>query len=103
MRNAIINVQNLSKTYTVYRRPPGIRAGLRSLFKRDVVKVRAVSNISFNINRGEFVGFVGPNGAGKTTTLKMLTAFYTPPWGKPRSWATCLGNAAAPCNKKSPL
>ena len=87
MRNAIINVQNLSKTYTVYRRPPGIRAGLRSLFKRDVVKVRAVSNISFNINRGEFVGFVGPNGAGKTTTLKMLAGILHPTLGQ----ATVLG------------
>ena len=88
MKTPVILVNNLSKTYTVHRRPPGIRAGLRGLFKRDVLKVRAVRNISFNINRGEFVGFVGPNGAGKTTTLKMLTGILHPTLGQ----ATVLGD-----------
>ena len=38
---------------------------------------RAVDNISFQVNRGEILGFLGPNGAGKTTTMRVLTC-YTP-------------------------
>ncbi|MBI2463349.1 ATP-binding cassette domain-containing protein [Candidatus Peregrinibacteria bacterium] len=36
---------------------------------------RAVDDISFEIKKGEIVGFLGPNGAGKTTTMKILTCF----------------------------
>jgi len=35
----------------------------------------AVDNISFEVSRGEIVGFLGPNGAGKTTTMRMLTGY----------------------------
>jgi ABC-2 type transport system ATP-binding protein len=35
----------------------------------------AVNNISFNVNKGEIVGFLGPNGAGKSTTMKIITGF----------------------------
>ena len=36
---------------------------------------KAVNNISFNIKKGEIVGFLGPNGAGKSTTMKMITGY----------------------------
>ena len=35
----------------------------------------AVDNISFEVNKGEVLGFLGPNGAGKSTTMKILTCF----------------------------
>ncbi|CAB1083691.1 hypothetical protein JY97_07520 [Alkalispirochaeta odontotermitis] len=41
----------------------------------------AVDDISFNIKKGETVGFLGPNGAGKTTTMRMLTGFLMPTRG----------------------
>lgn len=41
----------------------------------------AVDHISFNIGKGEVVGFLGPNGAGKSTTMKMLTGFLEPDGG----------------------
>ncbi len=37
---------------------------------------RAVDGISFDVQRGEVVGFLGPNGAGKTTTIRVLTCFH---------------------------
>ncbi len=41
----------------------------------------AVDNISFNIEKGEIVGFLGPNAAGKTTTMRILTGFLMPTRG----------------------
>lgn len=42
----------------------------------------AVKNISFEVGRGEIVGFLGPNGAGKTTTMRILTGFLPPTQGR---------------------
>ncbi|MFC2014462.1 ATP-binding cassette domain-containing protein [Chloroflexota bacterium] len=42
----------------------------------------AVDNISFNIEKGEIVGFLGPNAAGKTTTMRILTGFLAPTRGE---------------------
>jgi ABC-2 type transport system ATP-binding protein len=41
----------------------------------------AVSDVSFEVQRGQIVGFLGPNGAGKTTTMKMLTCYLPPSTG----------------------
>lgn len=43
--------------------------------------VKAVDDLSFDINPGDVVGFLGPNGAGKSTTMKMLTGFLLPTSG----------------------
>lgn len=42
----------------------------------------AVGGLSFDVNRGEVVGFLGPNGAGKTTTMRMLTGTLEPDEGR---------------------
>ncbi len=42
---------------------------------------RAVNDISFEVNKGEILGFLGPNGAGKTTTMKIITCFMPPTSG----------------------
>jgi len=42
----------------------------------------AVDNVSFSINKGEFVTFLGPSGCGKTTTLRMIAGFEKPTSGK---------------------
>ncbi len=44
--------------------------------------IRAVDNISFEVQRGEVLGFLGPNGAGKSTTMRMVTGYYPPDSGK---------------------
>jgi len=43
---------------------------------------RAVDGVSFNVERGEVVGFLGPNGSGKSTTMRMITGYYAPSSGK---------------------
>ena len=44
--------------------------------------VKAVDNISLQINEGEIFGFLGPNGAGKSTTMMILTTLLKPTSGK---------------------
>jgi len=56
-----ISVQNLCKNFSAFT---------------------AVDDISFDVNKGEVLGFLGPNGAGKSTTMKMITGFMTPTDGK---------------------
>lgn len=50
---------------------------VRNLTKRFGSRV-AVNGISFEVQRGEVLGFLGPNGAGKTTTMRMITGFLHP-------------------------
>jgi len=77
-----IRLRDLKKTYVVSEREPGLRAALASLVRRRRMEVHAVDGISFDLSRGEIVGFLGPNGAGKTTTLKMLSGLLHPTSGE---------------------
>ena len=70
---ALIQVEDLTRTFVVRR-----RAGR---FRRTATEVRAVDGISFDVARGEMVGYIGPNGAGKSTTIKMLTGILVPTSG----------------------
>jgi ABC-2 type transport system ATP-binding protein len=79
-----ILVAELSKTYRVPEREPGLAAAVRSLGRRAYREVEAVRSISFSIQPGEVTGFIGPNGAGKTTTLKMLAGLLYPTSGEAR-------------------
>jgi ABC-2 type transport system ATP-binding protein len=56
---------------------------VRHLTKRYGSRV-AVDDLSFEVQKGEVVGFLGPNGAGKSTTLRMLTGFLEPSEGDVR-------------------
>ncbi len=66
----ILEVQNLTKTY---------HSGFWPFQK--IQTFTAVNSISFNVKKGEIVGFLGPNGAGKTTTIQMLLGTLTPTSG----------------------
>jgi ABC-2 type transport system ATP-binding protein len=46
--------------------------------------IRALDGVTFEVPRGEVLGFLGPNGAGKTTTMKILTCFVAPTEGRVR-------------------
>lgn len=78
----MIRIRGLKKHYRVHKRPPGVKAAFKALFKRDYTTVKAVDGIDFDLQPGESVGFLGPNGAGKTTTLKMLSGLLHPTEGE---------------------
>ena len=60
MSEPMIRVENLTKDYGTFR---------------------AVDKVTFNVRKGEVLGFLGPNGAGKSTTMKMLTCYLAPTGG----------------------
>ena len=59
----------------------GFKGAVKSLFSNEYEIKKAVSNISFEIDEGEVVGYIGANGAGKSTTIKMMTGILTPSSG----------------------
>ncbi len=67
----MVKIQNLSKLFGVFT---------------------AVDNISFEVKRGEVLGFLGPNGAGKSTTMKMITGFLSPSGGQITVGGADIGN-----------
>ena len=82
MNSPIIIARDLQKHFRVRRHHRGRMAGLRNFFSREYRLVRAVDNVSFEIEPGELVGYIGPNGAGKSTTIKMLTGLLVPTGGE---------------------
>lgn len=81
---AIVEARDLVKDFPVRRRAPGMVAALASLVRPATEWKRAVDHISFEIDKGEAVGYVGPNGAGKSTTIKLLTGLLWPTSGEAR-------------------
>ena len=77
----IIEVDQLVKSYRVYRKREGLRASIQDLFRRQYDQITAVRGINLEVDQGEFVAFLGPNGAGKTTTLKLLSGVINPTSG----------------------
>ena len=78
---SFINVNHISKTFKVAKRQSGLKASLKSFFKRNYIYIEAVKDVSFEIEKGEIIGYIGPNGAGKSTTIKMLSGILTPDKG----------------------
>ncbi len=68
-----IVVRQLSKSFKVKVKEKGLTGSLKSIMKPKFKTVKAVDDISFQVEQGEMLAFIGPNGAGKSTTIKMLT------------------------------
>ncbi len=70
-----IHVEGLCKSFGVRRKRE------KGALLRKKETVRALQNVSFDIERGGLVGCIGPNGAGKSTTVKVLSGILTPDEG----------------------
>jgi ABC-2 type transport system ATP-binding protein len=76
-----IVVRNLTKTFRVGIRAPGLLGSLKAFVQPAYKDTRALDAVSFSISRGELVGYIGPNGAGKSTTVKILSGILVPDRG----------------------
>jgi ABC-2 type transport system ATP-binding protein len=83
--NVAIKVENLSKTFKL---PHDKYSSIKSLFvnfykrKRTFEVQHALTDVSFEVNKGEFFGIVGRNGSGKSTLLKLIAGIYNPTRGE---------------------
>lgn len=75
---AVIRIHRLKKYFTVPQKKPGIHGIIASFVNPKISHIKAVDDVSFDVQEGELVGFIGPNGAGKTTTLKVLSGILYP-------------------------
>lgn len=78
---SLIEVDNVSKDYIIYKNQNGVLNNIKGMFKRDKKVFKAIKDINFNVEKGEAVAYIGPNGAGKSTTIKILSGILQPTCG----------------------
>jgi ABC-2 type transport system ATP-binding protein len=78
----MIEATGLTKEFKSYKKYPGLKGSVKSLFSREAIVRKAVDNLSFTIAKGEAVGVIGANGAGKSTTIKMMSGILVPTAGR---------------------
>ena len=78
----LVVVENLVKTYRIAQRQPGLWGAFRGVASRQHRTITALDGISFELEKGELVGYIGPNGAGKSTTVKLLSGIVVPDSGR---------------------
>lgn len=79
---AAISVEDVTKVYKLFERPiDRLKESLRPGHKEYHTKFYALNHISFQVEKGQFVGIIGTNGSGKSTILKIITGVLTPTAG----------------------
>ena len=76
-----VNVRNITKNYEQWQRSSDRRDLLRNLIKPEKRIITALDDVSFQVEKGEFVAYAGANGAGKSTTMKILAGMLYPTSG----------------------
>lgn len=76
-----IELKGISKAFKVSQRPEGRLGLLKGALIRETRIVKALEDITFQIDEGELIGYIGPNGAGKSTTVKVMSGILTPDGG----------------------
>lgn len=80
--SSVIEVANICKTYDIYKSPGGRFLGSIGLKKRSSYeRFEAISDVSFQVKKGEVVGIVGRNGCGKSTLLQLVAGVLKPSSG----------------------
>ena len=76
-------VQNISKVYRLYRKPSDRLVEFLRLSRRPLnSEFWALRDVSFSVERGEFMALIGPNGCGKSTLLQIVSGILQPTDGK---------------------
>ena len=78
---SIVKVSSVSKHFQRRKKAEGFAGVLSQLVRPEFEVKKAVDGVSFQIERGEIIGYIGPNGAGKSTTIKMLAGILVPSSG----------------------
>ncbi|HEQ1352009.1 TPA: ATP-binding cassette domain-containing protein [Streptococcus pyogenes] len=77
----MIEVSHLQKNFSKTIKEPGLKGALKSFVHPQREIFEAVKDLSFEVPKGQILGFIGANGAGKSTMIKMLTGILKPTSG----------------------
>ncbi|MGI8423634.1 MAG: ABC transporter ATP-binding protein [Chloroflexota bacterium] len=83
-RDVIVSLQSVHKIYSQRQRSEKFTSLIKSLFRPTIKTIRALNDVSLQIQTGEIVAYAGPNGAGKSTTIKLCAGLLAPTSGEVR-------------------
>lgn len=90
---SMIEVSHLQKNFIKTVKAPGLKGAFQSFLRPEKHTFEAVKDLTFDVPKGQILGFIGANGAGKSTTIKMLTVILN----QLRAFAVLMAN----CHKKT--
>lgn len=80
--DSAVELRCITKTFSQWQRDNTAKGLLRNLIKPEKRVIKALDQVDFRIQRGEFVAYAGPNGSGKSTTMKLLCGMLLPSSGE---------------------